>query len=169
MKTASGIAQEKDVVVRGLRFKLIETESRWPGQGDIFVLRLREDGKYHEEFCGFRSFHEAEEDLRYAPEVAVWAGFKDAKAFPPPKDREIEALGCAAWHQPAGEDDEGPFSECFGTDPFTGRVRWLVLDGWQGWAWAGSGLVVSSGIDDQIGVHWWKEASGDLAPEDLAR
>lgn len=158
MKPSPGIAQEKDVLVRGIRFRLIETSSHWPGRGDIFVLRLREDGRFHEEFCGFRSFVHAEEFLACADEVASWAGFFDAQKFPAPKDRAIEAVGFSSWEQPAGEDAEGPFSACGGQDPFTGTVRWLVLDGWAGWAWAGNGLVVSSGIDDKVVVTRWKEA-----------
>lgn len=164
VKAAPGLAHSKDVVVRGLRFRLIETESRWPGRGDRFILREREVGKFHEEFCGFRSFADAEEFLATSAEVAVWAGFTDSKVRPAPTDRAIEALGFLTWQQPAGTDDEGAFSACGGSDPFTGRVRWCVSDGWAGWVWAGSGLVVSPGIDDRVVVSFWKEI-GEPAEE----
>jgi hypothetical protein len=158
VKTSSRILERKRIVIRGLDFMLIETSSGCHGaSGDIFVLRRLSDGRYHEQFSGFRSFFDAEEFLRFSPDVAAWAGFNDAKQVPPPKDRPIEALGYYTWHQPAGEDEEGIFSECCGQDPFSGVVRWLVLEGWAGWVWCDSGLVVSCGIDDKVRISHWKE------------
>lgn len=143
MAVAKGIAAEKMISVHGIVFRLVQMEDRWPGQGDIFALRQRA-GMWHEEFCGFSSFSDAEEQLRTDDRVADMAGFLSTEA---PKDRPIQAVGFVAWRE----------EECGGQYPFAGVVRWLVLEGWSGWVYASDNLAVSEGINDTVRVTRWKE------------
>lgn len=154
----TGVAEEKLIVIHGLEFLLIQMESRWPGKGDIFAMRKHADEKWHEEFCGFRNFTDAHEQLEVDDRVADMAGFLHSEA---PHDRPILAIGYVAWKEETGCVDEDGIESgpCGGQYPFVGEVKWRVLEGWSGWVYVPSGLSVCDNPADTVRVTRWKEAS----------